>query len=126
MLALAVVMAIFLSLASTESKRYDYYSVRETAGRFADIIHAAYVGGNGFNGTFDVPTDIDGAVYNLTINNGSVIVSTYNYDKVLTASEPLVTKRVQTPSSGSVAYNSTQMGGDIAVVNDNGVIIVYS
>ena len=126
LILLAVTMSILLSLAATESKRYDTYSVDETAARFADIIHAVYVSGNGFNGTFDVPTDVDGAEYDVYFVNGTVVVTTYNYDRNLTSSRPLVTKNITNPSGATAwfGYNSSEMGGDINVVNKNSTIIV--
>ena len=125
MLVLAVVMTIFLSIAGNESQRYDSYSVDETAARFADIIHASYVAGNGFNGTFDVPTDVAGAQYDVTFKNAHVIVVSHGYDRDLVSSMPLVTSDVKDDAgSDTFTYNSTTMGGDIQVININGSITV--
>jgi len=125
MLVLAVIMSIFLSMAGNESRQYDSYAVDETAGRFADIIHASYVAGNGFNGTFDVPTNINGAWYNVSFKNATVIVVSHGYDRDLVSIRPLVTSSV-TDSLGNIEflYNSTTISGSIQVININGSIKV--
>jgi len=118
---LSIAMAVLLSVASAETQRYEGYVVDETAGRFADIITSVYVSGNGFTGLFYVPTDIAGQQYTVYFADGKVIVT--EHSKNLTAMRVLPTHNIQDSAGQHVfSYTSEQLGADILVSNNNGII----
>jgi len=126
LLFLAVIMIVLLNLSSTEVGKYDSYTIEETAGMFADIIHSSYVAGNGFNGSFKVPTDIDGLNYTTYFTNGYVIVTQHG-TKNLTAVRPLVTEDIINATGHTAfSYTSREMSGRIYVLNNLGQLNITS
>jgi uncharacterized protein (UPF0333 family) len=126
-LFIGIISLIFLNMGFDESEQREIELVYEIGGSYADMINFALVAGDGFQGKFYVPKEINNMPYKASFGNeltsqvsGFVTIEYQGSKGIRTYSYPLNTKNI----SGDLVINPLSIVDHILLNNTNGTTYI--